>query len=389
MREWKKIGDGIYAVGPRKIIYFRMMVAGRREMQRSPLQGIAAINSRGRITPELERLALNFRMRLLNGEHYEQGAKKHVPTFREFLDKYQKLAEDERIKNGQPGERATETAVNSFTILVDDCGFKWTEPITKLTTSAVDHFIVKKIKEGLEPVSAWSYASSARSTRARWALPHYRELGWDVPPFEMPVRKDKKPPRYTRPPKGVIEAVEKWYWEMTDKIFTQKDEPAKRADYELWWAATAMLRFAMRNSCARRITPKNFFERDGIVYLQWLPHKTRRTQRKVTWSVHPDFKSKIDAVINALGLDEDDTILRVPRMTFDRLNDQVRGIHDWFKDKAKAAYELRKICIDNLFHKLGSDKTAALTGEDAKTITYFYADVTIADMEPIRFDELF
>ncbi len=426
-REWKKIANGVYAVGPKKVIYFRMMVAGRREMEKSPLQGIAAVNSKGKITPELQKLALGFRMRLLNRDYYSQNdnAKKHVPTFREFLDKYEEIAAEERIKNRQPGERATQTAINSFSILVEDCGFKWTEPITKLTTSAVDHFIVRKIKEGLEPVSAWSYASSARSTRAKWALPYYRELNWDVPVFEMPVRKDKKPPRYQRPSKEVLEAVEKWYWDLTDKVFSRGTEPANqdkgncaepanqdkgncaepanqdpgscavrgkeptRVDYEIWWAATAMLRFAMRNSCAERISPRNFFEREGIHYLRWLPHKTERTQRWVTWSVHPDFMEKINKVIEALDLDEDDHILDHPRMRFERLNSEVRKIHDWFKEKEKAAYELRKICIDNLFHKLGAEKTSALTGEDMKTIAYFYADVTIADMEPIRFDKLF
>ena len=49
-------------------------------------------------------------------------------------------------------------------------------------------------------------------------------------------------------------------------------------------------------------------------------------------------------------------------------------------DKDKATYELRKLRVDAEYKNFGAERASALSGDDIRTLSYFYADV--ADLAP-------
>ncbi len=58
-------------------------------------------------------------------------------------------------------------------------------------------------------------------------------------------------------------------------------------------------------------------------------------------------------------------------MTYLRINKELRKI---FPEAQKASYELRKICIDHIYQSRGPAMASAISGDDLKTVTYYYAD---------------
>ena len=369
-RKWKKLDKAIYAVGDLKIIYFRVMVNGKRETMKSPLQGAAAIGANGKPTNELKKLALNWRYKLMNKDYYDQEERKHkVPSFSKLLELYKDAAEAEQIKSGRPETRTVETAIKYFKYLIDGCGFKWTEPMSRLKTEDIDGFVVKTIKAGKTPTSAWTYAASCQSVTPRWALEYYSRQGYDVRQYQMPVFRNRKPPRYERPTKATLDAVEAWYKGLW------KDDMSKQ-DCRIWFLATMMYKFAVRNGDVGTFTLRNFSEHDGSTYLIYTPHKTANSSGTVVnWPVHPDLYERIKKAAEILNIDEDDTFVRSYRETSAAVNRMLRRIPG-LAEKEKASYELRKMCVDHAYHSWGVEMAAAISGDDIKTLTYFYADVS-------------
>lgn len=375
-RKWKKLDKAIYAVGDLKIIYFRVMVNGKRETMKSPLQGAAAIGANGKPTNELKKLALNWRYKLMNKDYYDQEERKHkVPSFSKLLELYKDAAEAEQIKSGRPETRTVETAIKYFKYLIDGCGFKWTEPMSRLKTEDIDGFVVKTIKAGKTPTSAWTYAASCQSVTPRWALEYYSRQGYDVRQYQMPVFRNRKPPRYERPTKATLDAVDEWYKGLW------KDDMSKQ-DCRIWFLATMMYKFAVRNGDVGTFTLRNFSEHDGSTYLIYTPHKTENSSGTVVnWPVHPDLFERIRKAAEILNIDEDDTFVRSYRETSAAVNRMLRKIPG-LAEKEKASYELRKMCVDHAYHSWGVEMAAAISGDDIKTLTYFYADVSHVKASP-------
>ena len=370
-RQWKKLDKAIYAVGDLKIIYFRIMVNGKRETMKSPIQGAAAIAANGKPTAELKKACLNWRYKLMNRDYYDQQDRKlKVPSFAKLLEMYQDAAAAEQIKSGSPGPRTIETAVKYFQYLVDGCGFKWTEPMTKMKTGDIDKYIVGLIKAGKTPTTALSYAASCQSVTPKWAIEYYSREGYDVRPYQMPIFKNRKPPRYERPSKETLTGVEEWYRELW------KDDGMTAQECRVWFLATMMLRFAVRNGDVGRLTMKNFVEHDGSMYLLYTPHKTEKSSgTTVNWPLHPDLWDRIQSVAKMLELDDDDPFVRSARETSSAVNRMLRKFPE-LEQKEKASYELRKMCVDHAYHEWGVEMAAAISGDDIKTLTYFYADTS-------------
>lgn len=386
-RKWKKLDKAIYAVGDLKIIYFRIMVNGKRETMKSPLQGAAAIGANGKPTNELKKLALNWRYKLMNKDYYDQEERKHkTPSFAKLLELYQDAAAAEQIKSGKPEQRTIETAVKYFKYLVAGCGFSLDEPMTKLKTADIDGYIVKTIKDGKTPTTALSYAASCQSVTPRWALEYYSREGYDVKQYQMPIFRNRKPPRYERPDKATLDAVEAWYkslWKDSPVSGrTQDGIGMSKQDCRIWFLATMMYRFAVRNGDVGRFTMKNFTEHDGAIYLLYTPHKTSNSSGTVVnWPIHPDLFKRIERVKDILGIDDDGLFVRSYRETSAAVNRMLRKIPG-LADKEKASYELRKMCVDHAYHEWGVEMAAAISGDDIKTLTYFYADVSHVKASP-------
>ena len=115
-------------------------------------------------------------------------------------------------------------------------------------------------------------------------------------------------------------------------------------DGEVWFAATMMLEFAMRNGDVLRLKPENFVERGEMRYLNYVPHKTELTSgRRVFWPIHDDIWAKIKDLGGVAAFDLTDDV-------FSSINKAMRSMGF---SGSKGAYELRKICIDHIYQKYG------------------------------------
>ena len=161
-----------------------------------------------------------------------------------------------------------------------------------------------------------------------------------------------------------------------------------------WLAATFMLEFAMRNGDILRLTPSNFIESaqstrhkaQGTKFLSYTPHKTELSSgRRVCWPIHPDIWAKLGPLVTD-GDKPGSALLRtLDSGVFERLNRQMRLLGF---TGGKGAYELRKICIDHIYQKFGAEKATAISGDDIKTITHYYADPAAVTVVGIRILDL-
>ena len=374
-RIWKRIDQSIYSVGPMKIIFFRAMVNGRREMVRAPIQGSVALYPNGRPTNELKKACIEWKYSLLNRDYYEEqdNKKSKIPSFAKLLELYENAAAAERLKSGSPEQRTIDTAIQYFKYLVEGCGFKLSEPCTRLKLPDIDAYMVKTIRRGATPTTAYAYASSCKSVTARWSLAYYEREGYEIQPYKMPIIKNRRPPRYERPSQETLDAVEAWY----RSLWRENGMSARNC--RMWFFATMMLRFAVRNGDVGRLTPRDFVERDGTVRLCYTPHKTaNRSQARVCWPLSAEMVRRIKKVAKILDVEDDVVFINSPRSVAILVNDELRKIPE-LAEREKASYELRKMCVDKVFHEFGVEMAAAISGDDIRTLTYFYTDTAHVD----------
>ncbi len=377
-RDFKKLDKGIYLVG--KTVFFRQMVEGKRVMEKSPVQGLLALDQRGNPTRELKKVYANWALSRINEKWEMENSDARVPTFKELIEAYEKAAQEERIKNdGRPTERTVENARKAFVQLMAGCGLGMSDKITKMDADALERYFVKAVKDGMKRVSAWSYVMSAKSMTSKWALPYYKRAGMAVRSIEVPKIKKSKGNRYERPTEETRRQVMAWYaklWENEDK--------------RLWLGATLMLQFAMRNSDAKAAKWGWFVARGDQVYLRYVPEKTKNSSaRHVMWPVHADVWAKMqEARAEMENGDEDDLVLPGGSYVYVQLNASLRNAVPGFKASEKACYELRKLRIDAEYRKYGAERASALSGDNINTITYYYADVADVAAAPMKAEEL-
>jgi integrase len=353
---------GIVLIG--ETVFFSKCVDGVRCFEKAPVQGIDAIGDvvRPRVTRRLRESyyawASSRRAALIDCA----GRSLKEPTFADMLNVYEDAAERERIKNGVPGERTALNTRKAFRRIISGCGLDMGDRASKLTAATLDHYLVDVISSGLAPTSAWTYISALKSIAPAWIPPYYAEAGFVLPRFEMPARRKAPPPRYVRPSQERLDAIRRFYASLEGL-----------ADRRLWLAATMMLEFAVRNGDVGRLTWGNFVKRDGRVFISYTPHKTSHSSgRHVFWPVAPAVWTKIVAMAGGEG-DADEPVVDSARYVFECLNTRMRGVLGMDSD-GKAAYELRKIAVDMTYQKYGAEKASALSGDDIKTVIYYYAD---------------
>lgn len=369
-RVQKKLAKGIYLCDGS--VFFRLMVEGERKMRKAVLQGAQALDARGRPTKELKREYQNWALARQNDAHAAELRGGRVPTCRELLDLYEKAAYAERAKNGgTPHERTIANTMKHWGYAVEGCGVGWDDPYTAVTTDKLEEWFVEMVDDGKERVSAWTYVSGVRSIAARWTLRYYEKEGWGVKAIEIPTIKNVKPGRYERLTDEARAGVKKWYeelWSLDDK--------------RLWLAATMMLQFAMRNGDVVAATGENFVERKGVMHLSYKPRKTESSSgRVVMWPIHEDIWKRIaEARKSIAGTDKDGPLVPGASWVFVRLNRALRDAVPELAQKEKAMYELRKLRVDAEYRNFGAERASALSGDDIRTLSYFYADV--ADLAP-------
>ena len=299
-----------------------------------------------------------------------------TPTITKMVKVYVEAAAIERLKCGKPNEgtvRNTLAGVRAFRRWLNArrerlgyayIGFDEDFPLVSIIKPQLIHsYLADMLGQKMKPVTAMSYLTQFQQLFARWVRPYYEDRGWKVPPFPT-FGKRPIAPRYNRPSKEQLRKVKNWYESIDNSRRFESRRSLVPGD-QLWFAATMMLEFGMRNSDIARLTPQNFVEYEGRVFLNYTPHKTQHSSgRMVKWPVHRKIWSRLtergELYLPELGED-----------VFDALNRQMRALGF---TGTKGAYELRKICIDHVYQRFGAERAVSVSGDDIKTITHYYAD---------------
>ena len=282
-----------------------------------------------------------------------------IPTIEEVMKCYKVVALVERMKTGRPGAETVLNALRGAANVCRAAGIELTSPVSAITRQRIDAALAAFMDRGVTRLSAWSYVCQLRGVFAKWCKPYYKDAGWDIPPLELPSFRARAP-RYVRPSAEVLAKVKNWY---------------RRQTGECWFAATMMLEFAMRNGDVLRLRDENFVAKDSRHFLTYTPHKTELSSgRHVYWPIHEEIWAKFDELGGLSGLDITD-------VTFNSINRELRDIG--FRG-SKAAYELRKICIDHVYQKYGAEVAVSISGDDIKTITHYYADPAQPNIGEVR-----
>ena len=286
-----------------------------------------------------------------------------IPTIIEVMQRYEAIARAEQMKCGSPCESTVKNTLKGTRHLCRAAGIELDSPISAFTRQKIDEAVICFIARGNSRVSAWSFVCQLRALFARWTMPYYRDAGWDVAPPELPTFR-VGPARYVRPGREVLAKVKRWYSHLGG---------------EMWFAATMMLEFAMRNGDVLHLNDNSFIERDGHVYLNYTPHKTALTSaRRVLWPVHSAIWARFGDIGGFDGID-------LCNETFAEMNRQLRRIG--FRGP-KASYELRKICIDHVYQKFGAEMASSISGDEIRTITKYYADPAQPNIGEVRIIDL-
>ncbi len=297
---------------------------------------------------------------------------KHVPTFGELFAAYSESAARERIKNQRPSSSTVGNVISGVRRMLEilqpsDGRLPLCEqPITELTRQRIETFLVTAGTVGINPTSAQTYLAHMRALTARWTRPYYEDRGWHVPPFPIPVCR-RPGIRYIRPERTVLLQVRDWY--NTLRLRTDKRD---------WLVATLMLEFAMRNSDIKRLHWSDFRPKDDHMVLCYTPHKTELSSgRIVAWPVHPILWNELCQIRaqmpDVTGTHFQGLVVPAARLVFTRLNAEIRANH-FFTRTHKGLYELRKICIDHVYQRFGAEMASAISGDDIRTVTRYYAD---------------
>lgn len=312
-----------------------------------------------------------------------------IPTLTKMVKVYTESAAVERLKCGRPDEgtvRNTLAGVRQFkrwlnqrraALGYETIPFDEDFPLVSIIKPPLVHkYLAEMLKRGLKPVTAMSYITQLQQLFARWVRPYYEDLGWRVPEFPA-LNGRPKAPRYVRPSLALLTSVKTWYNGLSslgESDFFQGRKglvPAR----EVWFAATMMLEFAMRNGDIMRLTPENFVCHEGRQYLNYTPHKTANSSaRMVRWPIHPTIWERLSKGIPPLNAE-----------VFNVLNKQIRGLGF---TGTKGAYELRKICIDHVYQRFGAEMAVSISGDDIKTIIHYYADPSQPNIGDVRVTDL-
>ena len=286
-----------------------------------------------------------------------------TPTINQVMKCYRVVAQTERMKTGRPGAETVANVLRGTASVCRAGGIELNAPVDALTRRRIDAALAAFTTRGLTRLTAWSYVCQLRGVFARWCRPYYKDAGWDIPPLDIPVFRAQAP-RYSRPSAETLARVKAWYGRLTG---------------EHWFAATMMLEFAMRNGDVLRLRSENFVEKDGRHYLSYMPHKTELSSgRRVCWPIHESIWQKLDDYGGLSCMDVTDE-------TFGDINHDLRAIGF---SGSKAAYELRKICIDHVYQKFGAETAVSISGDDIKTITRYYADPAQPNIGAVRIIDL-
>jgi len=278
------------------------------------------------------------------------------PSIEELVRFYREIAELERLKTGRPCKRRIANVLSCVRSVCREAGIQGADPFSALNRQSLNRYFLAAVRRGLSPLTAINGIEAVRALTARWCRDYFEDKGWRISPMSLPfVRRRIK--RYTRPTAEMLVKVRDWYAALET-----------REDKTPWMAATLMLEFGMRNGDAMHLTWQNFIVNQNRVYLSYTPNKTALSSgRIVRWPVNPLLWGRMAA----MRRDGAQRVLSNGETVYRKLNSELRGLGF---TGSKACYELRKICIDHVYQRYGAEMAVAISGDDIRTITRFYAD---------------
>lgn len=321
----------------------------------------------------------------MNSTNTTDGTELKIPSFKELLEVYPRLAADQRKRTGgKPAEHTVYGTLLGVTRIIDASGIGYDSPYTALTTKILDT-TCEQLRQTLKPITVKAYLQSLQNITARWSHLRYEEIGYKVesiriPSFFVP------PFRYREKSKEIKTKVIEWF----------TDPKLPKYDPDIWFLSTMMLQFGMRNSDVKLLKWDNFQEEMDGVYLTYTPHKTRLSSGRVVhwpvprpvWELICEYRkdhskapfcwddlNKVPPHHNYLGTTEKKKTGRKVINHFSisvlRLN---RIMREFGFDGSKASYELRKLCACAMYKNFGQEATSSLLGDNIDTILKHYAD---------------
>ena len=319
-----------------------------------------------------------------------------VPTIKELIDAYRDIAwkrqADPRFKKA---DRTIETAIKNFNYCLHASGLRDTRPYTDLVNydmvrRIADYFVRSKDDggSGLSALSAWTYISSLQSVTAKWTLVEYRYKGFLVESQTLPKQSlfgiSADPKQYEELPRKVVAQIWEWYQELgSGGVESGGVVERSKAFY-----ATCMLELAMRPKDIGELTVENFpIAPNGHHRLVYRPTKTRESSNRRVDIEIPDALYEKLRTLKPEGFGEECKVengecrVFVPHLrgTEDAVNESLRAAVPWLKEKQKASYELRKLCIHTILvtpveQGGGVDQAVRLSGDRRDTIEKYYCD---------------
>ena len=369
LRKREKIQRGIFLIGGK--VYIERTFQGKILRRKTLCQGENAIK-RGKPTKDLLNEFRTFCDMVDNKRFEELEASKQrseAPTLGQLIEVYRKAAEAEYAANSKPRPATVDINVGSIKLIAKGCGVDLNDRIDKLTPEVIQNYIDTRC-DGSERSrrSAWSAIAHAKSLFSKWALVRYDGLKIRIP--DCCTKWPEQPKtglilEYERPAKDLREKTIKWYNGLEEKNPT------------MWAAVTLMVQFAMRPVDAAELR-WDAFQRDGECWvLKYVPSKTKgRTlrPRPVLWPVTDDLYNRL----RKAGGEEYIVNHPLPYLRYAYyirfINAEMRKL-GWHREKyRKACYELRKLCVDAIYHNLGAEKASQISGDNIQTVIKYYAD---------------
>lgn len=301
----------------------------------------------------------------------------HTPEIKTALEVYKDAARIERIKTGRPTKRTAAGVVKTFLYVIDTLDIKQTASIEALTRKRLNDFCVMMIEKNVGRISIQSYLDKVKSLGAKWTQDYYTDENLTTPKFDIP-RINVTPTRYKRPSIQKRQAVLKWYQSLTEEH-----------DDVMWGVVTMMLEFAMRNHDVWLLTWGNFKKTESGIILEYVPNKTRLSSgRRVVARVPNETWARLRRLRGKRKELKDDTpVFR--GLGLAEIWGELRGIMRSFGfNGSKSIYELRKLCVDTVYRNFGAEAASAISGDDIRTVTKYYADSSICDIGNVRISEL-
>ncbi len=361
--------------GGKASIRFQAMINGERVSKTCELdpeiavKGWKAGTRSLRPTPILEAEYLSWynEMQQELGGDENEGQKK-VPTIGEMMAAYDQIVERrwKRIGKEKPSLKSVRSAQLGTRNVMVAAGLSENDSVRKLMHRRTLRGVLDRLQaRGVAGDTVKTYLAALQRLTAKWTDEYYEDMGIKVVRPEMPdLGGTAKSRRYVRLGQELKDKIDMWYTGLQEE-----------RNQRLFAFATMVYQFAMRPNDVIRLTGENFVMKDGAMWLVYTPHKTEGSSgRVVRWKFAPAIQ-ELMLKYKPNMCEKGEVFIPAGRYVHDELNYLLRrecGLspEEW----GKGVYELRKLCIDTVYHEMGPKYAVALSGDRRETVEYYYAD---------------